>query len=405
MSLLVGALVVAGTMVMPMASAGAEPARYAGKDAELARKQVPMLALADELEAAGGTKGTGFAGVELDVPAGVVHLYWKGDAPPAVGTLAAKAPEGVSVRVHPARFTAAELRERAEEIVRTRGLSAGGDVHRVTPLEDGSGLELAVTSQAEVAKATADPLVVKAEVESLDPYDGRWGGASPFEGGIQINSCSTSFGGLMSPAGSDWVYPAKLIAAAHCYSVGDPVTTGNSTTGIVTIGHVEAVYPQLDTALIAVDSGRFVTGWMWDGGVQDGSEYTKPVVGTSQARTGSLVCTSGAWSGVHCDIKITKTGSTLDWGTHVSRAVSIGDQLQGQAAAGGGDSGGPVFTLTSDFSSVLAAGVIIGGDNRRPATCTGWSGRCSTRVFFTDFRTVRSHWGLSWMAGQGPEGL
>jgi hypothetical protein len=309
--------------------------------------------------------------------------------------------------VHPAKHTAAELRERAEEIIRPRGLSAGGDVHRVTPLTDGSGLELGVTGKTEATgKAAADPLVVSTEVESVAPYDGRWGGASPFEGGIQMNSCSTSFGGLMSPAGPDYVYPAKLISAAHCYSVGDQVTTGNSSMGTVVIGHVEAVNPELDTALIAVDSGKFVTGWMWDGGVLDGSEYTKPVVGTSMARKGSLVCTSGAWSGVHCDIKITKTDSTLDWGTHVSRAVSIGDQLQGEAAAGGGDSGGPVFTLTGDFSSVLAAGVIIGGDDRRPVTpCPGRSNRCSTRVFFTDFRTVRSYWGLSWMAGQGPEGL
>ncbi|MFC6082794.1 chymotrypsin family serine protease [Sphaerisporangium aureirubrum] len=403
MRVVTGALVVAGVLVFPLTQASADPGNGgAAGDAELARRQAPMLVLADELEAA---SGGGFAGVELDVPGGVVHLYAKGGAPKGVGTLAAKAPGGIRVQVHPAEYSAAELRERAEEIIRTRGLSAGGDVHRVTPMADGSGLELGVTSQAGMAKVAGERMVVGAEVESVTPYDGRWGGNSPFEGGIQINACSASFGGLMSPAREDWVYPAKLITAAHCFSVGDEVRTGNSTTGTVVIGHVEAVNPQLDTALIAVDPGKFVTGWMWDGGVQDGSEFGKPVVGTSQARKGSLVCASGAWSGVHCDIKITKTDSTLDWGTHTSRAVSIGDQLQGQLAAGGGDSGGPVFTLTGDFSSVLAAGVIIGGDSKKPATCTYVSSRCSTRLFFTDFRTVRSYWGLSWMAGQGPEGL
>ncbi|MFC4534149.1 hypothetical protein [Sphaerisporangium dianthi] len=400
---------------LPPASAGPAhtgpahtgPAPYRG-DAELARRQTPMLALADALEASGGGEGSGFAGVELDVPGGIVHLYWKGAAPDATSAVAAKAPRGVRVRIHSAAHSAAELRERAEEIIRSRGLSAGGDVHRVTPLADGSGLELGVTTTGPAAgKASADPLVVSTEAEQPPtPYDGRWGGASPFEGGIQINGCSASFGGLTSPAGPDWVYPAKLITAAHCFSVGDEVRTGSTwTSGPVVIGHVEAVNPALDSALIAVDPGKFVTGWMWDGGVLDGSEFTKPVVGTSAARNGSLVCASGASSGVHCDIKITKTGSTLDWGDHVSRAVSIGDQMQGQLAAGSGDSGGPVFTLTDNFESVLAAGVIIGGDDRRPATCTYLSSRCSTRLFFTDFRTVRSYWGISWMAGQGPEGL
>ncbi|MEU8267538.1 hypothetical protein AB0B89_10245 [Sphaerisporangium sp. NPDC049002] len=407
-------LVAAGaTLLLPLPPADADPGHgrsvSSTRDTELARRQAPMLALADDLEASGRAAGTGFAGVVLDVPDGIVHLYWKGAAPKAVDAVAAKAPRGVRVRVHPAAYSADELRERADEIIRSRGLSAGGDVHRVTPLADGSGLELGVTRAAGTAagNAPADPMVVNTEVESAPtPYDGRWGGASPFEGGIQIGECSTSFGGLMSPAGPDWVYPAKLITAAHCYSVGDQVRTGNSATGgPVVIGHVEAVNPALDSALIAVDSGKFVTGWMWDGGVLDGSEFTKPVVGTSAARKGSLVCSSGAWSGAHCDIKITKTDSTLDWGTHISRAVSIGDQLQGELASGSGDSGGPVFTLTSDFSSVLAAGVIIGGDDGRPATCTYRSNRCSTRLFFTDFRTVRSYWNLSWMAGQGPEGL
>ncbi|WP_424532653.1 hypothetical protein ACOZ38_20295 [Sphaerisporangium viridialbum] len=408
--LAMGVLAAAGTtLLLPLPPANAGPGHggpaSSTRDAEWARRQAPMLALADGLEASGGA---GFAGVVLDVPDGIVHLYWKGAAPKAVDAVAARAPRGIRVRVHQAAHSAAELRERAEEIIRTRGLSAGGDVHRVTPLPDGSGLELGVTREAgTAAKAPADPLVVSTEVEPAPtPYDGRWGGASPFEGGIQINECSTSFGGLMSPAGPDWVYPAKLITAAHCYSVGDEVRTGNSSTGgPVVIGHVEAVNPALDSALIAVDSGKFVTGWMWDGGVQDGSEFAKPVVGTSAPRKGSLVCASGAWSGVHCDIKITKTDSTLDWGTHVSRAVSVGDQLQGRLASGSGDSGGPVFTLTDNSSSVLAAGVIIGGDDSRPAGCTFKSNRCSSRLFFTDFRTVRSFWGLSWMAGQGPEGL
>ncbi|GAA1264792.1 hypothetical protein GCM10009677_15810 [Sphaerisporangium rubeum] len=399
--LLVGALVVAAVMG-PVPGASAEPGRYSGEDAELARRQVPMLEMADRLEEAGAGKESGYAGVELDVVAGVVHLYWKGDAPRTVASLVSGAPEGVRVEVHPAEHTAVELRERADEVIRTQGLSAGGAVHRVTPLPDGSGLEVGVTARAAVAAVSAEPLVVRAEVETPAPYDGRWGGGSPFEGGMQISSCSTSFS-VMKLSFFTFKLLPKLVTAAHCYQVGDWVTTGNSSTGVVIVGQVQAVYPELDTALIAVDPGKFVTGWMWDGGVLDGSEYTKPVVGTSQARKGSLVCTSGAWSGVHCDIKITKTDSTLDWGTHVSKAVSIGDQMQNTLAAGGGDSGGPVFTLTSDLSSVLAAGVIIGGDDSRPATCTYRSSRCSTRVFFTDFRTVESHW-VTRMPGQGPEG-
>ncbi|MGJ6968448.1 hypothetical protein ACSDR0_41730 [Streptosporangium sp. G11] len=399
----VALLAAATTVLGPLSSAVADPgpsrpAASVTGDADLVRRQAPMLTLADELEAAGKT-GSGFAGVALDVPAGVVHLYWKGTAPRAVEVATAKAPAGVRVEVHPAAHSAEELRERADAIIRKHGLSTGGDVHRVTPLEDGSGLELGVvrTPGTPVTRAAAEPLVTRTEVEEpVAPYDGRRGGGSPFEGGIRINGCSAAFTAVALPEGPGGPETEKLLGAAHCVDyVGQLVYTGN-----VLVGHVEAVNPELDTSLIAVAPGTSITGWMWDGGVGDGSEFTKPVQGTSAPRKGTLVCTSGAASGVHCDIKISKTGSTLDWGTHVSRAVSIGDQLQGELAAGDGDSGGPVFTLESNFSSVLAAGVIIGGDPKRPATCTYLSTECSTRVFFTDFRAVQSHWApLYIMAG------
>ncbi|MFJ2745685.1 S1 family peptidase [Streptomyces sp. NPDC087440] len=367
-----------------------------GGDARLARAQAPMLAVADALERAGEHSGAaGFAGITLDVPGGFVDLYWKGTPPAAVAREAGKRHAGFRVRTHPAKHSAAELDQHARSVLRTHGVGVGGSVHRVTPLPDGTGIEVGVVAgqgKRTAVPQPADPLVVRTETEAMPtPYASRWGGDAPWEAGIQINSCSVAFPGYARE--DDGRITRKLISAAHCFRPGDQVRTNVPGGPSQVIGTVQAVDDGLDTALIAVDNGD-VTNRMWDGGVEDGTEYTKVIAGTSAPRNGSLVCTSGAFSGVHCDIKITKTNSTLDWGTHTSRGVSTGDQLQKLLASGSGDSGGPVFTLTGDGSQVLAAGVIIGGDPARPASCTYRSTRCSTRLLFTDFRTVKARWGL-----------
>ncbi|MFD6415167.1 hypothetical protein [Streptomyces sp. NPDC060194] len=377
------------------AETGPPPAAGTG-DVRLARAQAPMLAAADALERAGERSGRpGFAGITLDVPGGFVDLYWKGAPPGAVAREAAKPRSGFRIRTHRAAHSAAELERHGRSVLRTRGLGVGGNVHRVTPLPDGTGIELGVVTgptTRTTALPTADPMVVRTETEAAPtPYANRWGGDAPWEGGIQINSCSTAFPGYALEG--DGTITRKLISAAHCFRPGDQVRTSVPGGAAQVIGTVQAVDDGLDTALIAVENGD-VTNRMWDGGVEDGTEYTKTVAGTSAPRSGALVCSSGAFSGVHCDIKISKTNSTLDWGTHVSRGVSTGDQLQGRLAAGSGDSGGPVFTLTADGSQVLAAGVVIGGVASRPADCTYRSTRCSSRLHFTDFRTVKARWGL-----------
>ncbi|MGW7201748.1 S1 family peptidase [Streptomyces chryseus] len=334
----------------------------------------------------------------LDVPSGVLDLYWKGKILESIRKAAKKAPKNVRVDIHPAKKPPKELRLNSDRIVRKWGLSAGGPVHRVTPLHDGSGLEvglIASPTPAASQEVSNDPWVAKTEVEEKPSlYSGRWGGESPFEGGIEINGCSAAFGGVKVDANGS--IADKPVTAAHCFlgPAGGAVYTGNANTGRVYVGRVEEINRTLDSVIIAIDPASSYAWRMWDGGVRDGTEYTKPVAGTAAPRSGAYVCTSGAWSGVHCDIKITKTGTTLDWGTHVSTRVAIADQIHGQIAAGSGDSGGPVFMLTSNFSQVLATGVVIGGDTHRSTSCTYLSTRCSSRLYFTDFRAVKEYWKL-----------
>jgi hypothetical protein len=368
------------------ANANGDEPPFAPTNSAFVKQQAKLLPLANRLEEAASGKG-GLAGISLDVPAGVVNLYWKGKVPKVVQVAAEKAPEDTRVKIHRANHAAEELRANAKRILEKWGLSSGGPVHRITPLPDGSGLEAGLVSSPATSKqpVVSDPWVVRTTTEEVPAlYDGRWGGDSPFEGGIGIGGCSVSFSG-------NRYWSPRLVTAAHCFdNVGDPVYTGN-----LRVGHVEEIDRRLDSAVISVDAPSTVYPAIWDGGVKDGTEYTKPVVGAQAPRVGALVCTSGAYSGAHCDIKIKNTGTTLDWGTHKSYSVSIADQLDGHIAAGSGDSGGPVFMLTGDYSATLATGVIIGGDAQRSVPCTYYSKQCSSRLFFTDFTKVKSRWGLN----------
>jgi len=120
---------------------------------------------------------------------------------------------------------------------------------------------------------------------------------------------------------------------------------------------------------------------IYDGGVGVG-EFSKPITGSTLLFPGQYVCTSGAATGVYCNIMITSTeniffppdGSFVD-------GVALATEQAGAVATGLGDSGGPVFTLAPDTGKAIAAGLMIGGMDDVPCTISG-PARCFKSVAF-----------------------
>jgi hypothetical protein len=156
-----------------------------------------------------------------------------------------------------------------------------------------------------------------------------------------------------------------------------------------------------DSQFIIGNSGPAI----YDGGVGVG-EFSKPVVGEQTNVVGMLTCTSGADSGVHCGIHIDSVNNAFSIpGALCStfpfvEGVSIAHQIDGTVATSIGDSGGPVFTLAADPSTVNAAGMMFGG--MTPTACGSFGTTCFNVVAFHDIDTLKSSHNVNVVTSGGP---
>jgi hypothetical protein len=314
------------------------------------------------------------------------------------------------------RYTHTELAAVAAELFDSsyRGIQAGVDVTRVSIRPQGTHVDVGVwplPSQPPVdpvqAAARAQqiwgaqlPVVVTAE--PVTPVTSRWDDRSPWKTGGQHRvpgggTCST--GWALSGAQNAHF----MLTAAHCAQARYGTNISNGAAARV-IGTVEGLAYNIDAALIQVTAPRQVDTQMWDGevhdvvapiGVNDDVEFTKPVVDTAATVEGMWLCTSGASTGVHCNIKVIEADeeyeNTLGWKVKKS---AVAKQVDDKVAVGRGDSGGPVFSITGAAADVVAVGMNAGG--RRDVACGGHpSPTCYKRVVFTRLSAVTGEWGLS----------
>jgi hypothetical protein len=97
-------------------------------------------------------------------------------------------------------------------------------------------------------------------------------------------------------------------------------------------------------------------------------ESSRPVKSTTSPAAGAIVCTSGAFSGERCSIKVIQVNVAIDvdLGGGATQRITgqvKAEQTQRANAAGQGDSGGPVYLLRSD-GGVSAEGTITAIDTR-----------------------------------------
>lgn len=338
------------TSTRPAAGSASE-----ARDVELMRRQQPLLDAAHHLRQMGAASQAGFSGITVDPERRTLRLYWRGALPTSVKRTVQQLSRP-SVRIEVRRAPAPEP-------------GRPGETPKVS---------LSARTPAKPVAGTTDPAPRPA---------GRVNDRSPVSGGALIitqpETCTTGFGVVSEATGRK-----QMLTAGHCGPVGSPWFNGDGEF----LGNAVARHPEADALVIDVSSSDRV----WHGAVTENldgiDDRARTVPEARSPEVGQYLCTSGAVSGTHCGLRVTRIGVVLSIaGRDVPDQIEA-EQVEHTAAAGNGDSGGPVYSATTGTGPVMAHGMITAYDRQETAPCSGaptGNGRtCSWRVYFTDIRSV-----------------
>ncbi len=352
----------------------------------------------------------GYAGMRMILEERTLRVWWVGEVPDTVTKVLDQIPDGDRVEVVPAKFTLfdeerAALRLMASE--RVKPLAEETQLDLVTPLENGSGLEVTyrtvgteVDDEVAAAAGVVAGIPVAAHVEASGNklLTARWADGSPWHGGAGYkyadaggtHYCSTGFGVAKESSGNQY-----LLTAYHCFygyvSGTQYVETGSGDQ----VGHWDSTNsavrdPTHDAALIRPTS-HSVKNSVFTGSATSSSKA--PIVGAGNNVDGQIVCTSGAMSGEHCALITASVNSYIAYGPDGTRlsGVDVGGSPTGATAAETGDSGGPV--LYESGGKMYGVGMIDEGTD--PTTCpSGGSyiniGGCYGTVFWVSLKGILS---------------
>ncbi|WP_188295594.1 hypothetical protein [Streptomyces sp. CBMA156] len=395
---------------MPVHESAAAPAVRGGHrtadaaDPEVLRRQVVLDRLADAVtEVPEHQRATipGYAGHAVDPRQGRLTLYWHGVVPDRVTDLLTRTPPGITTTVRQAPYTLGQLRAARDRLVAAAVRGEAGAVWSSTgPAADGTGLVVGYApdpvrrdgarAREEVAVRAAELAGVPVEATpaaALTATATRHSDASPWSAGAELTSptnafCTSGFGAWRGKV-------AVLLTAAHCGTSG----TYKTGTGAV-IGPVATSDAGLDVTVINISgtpSGRF-----YDGALNN-SSGSRRTFGAGRNNVGDLVCTSGAMSGSHCALKITRTdfSASIDgvWHSDLDNAVRTDDSTVTVAQ---GDSGGPVFASVTGGDDMQARGIMAaGGGNKVVCGETPGPTTCYDTVAFTPIGPIIDKFTLS----------
>ncbi|GAA3723398.1 hypothetical protein GCM10022225_00320 [Plantactinospora mayteni] len=380
-TLLAGGLVGAAALAGPVPGAAAPPAPApAGRTdagsslldllpagvADRMTAQVPLVDAASVIRTAVERgDAAGYAGLGLVDQH--VTLWWKGPLSAEVASAVARARKTAPVEVAAATYSRAELRAAAAKLAPTVRASAAKPTVRLRT--DGAGLEVAVSGTPSAARLPKLPATgVRTTVVQRRPMvdRSREDDAAPWTGGARIWNggilCSSAFGARDAGTGAGY-----LLSAGHCSDLGAVWTAGSG----ATIGAAARKNSDHDAMLISTPS---VSGDLYVGGSHD--EVRARVVGWTEVFPGQLLCQSGATSAWELSRPI--CNFRVEFHYEDREDLVEATQLDGEEAARGGDSGGPVYAVNPD-GTVLAAGTV---------TRSGGPG-----LGFQDFATYRDDFG------------
>ncbi|MFD5433532.1 hypothetical protein ACFWJ4_15450 [Kitasatospora sp. NPDC127067] len=360
----------------------------------------------------GQVPGDGFASIVFHGDEHYLDLYWKGPVP-AVITEAVDAwrartreqarqePAGpvspdYEVRYRSAAYSRSEMDRAVDRFVSAVGEDPS-EWSSVSPANDGSGLLLTYRPRTtrRIAPANAPTRDYEARAEHFagipvhtrtgspeTPTQGsRTSDAPPWYAGTDLtladnSHCSTGIPG--------WVSNKRvLLTAAHCQ------TGGNVYNGQRVVGEVTAYDSGLDVAVVTTDkstAARFYSG-SWNSG------DSRPLYGPARLDPGQSACFSGAVSGFHCELEVTRVGVHSPSGRTAATEVR---SRSGGIAVAQGDSGGPAVA-NPQGDSMAPVGVIIAGntDTKIPCNDTSTPTTCFSTGYYTPLDPVASRFGFS----------
>ncbi|MFJ5548694.1 hypothetical protein [Streptomyces sp. NPDC093225] len=358
----------------------------------------------------------GYAGVVVDGPAGRLTVYWKGAVPQRVREIAAHVPHGLTVRLRPAAYSAADLVAARERLIKATAqgrtpLALGRRWTHLSVPAEGTGLVVGYDRRA--ARTTGAPAQAEAEVTKAVGVAARRIAGVPVQARPRYPARRMSRqddwspwwagAGMRAPTGyfcssgfAVWQSNGRpgLLTAAHCGTSG----TYYDRTG-ETIGGVAAARTDRDTTVIDVWNGSVDPGYYdgpWD------TNNGKHIMGSNYNNKGDYVCTSGAMTGIHCNLKVYDADTVVrdEVDGHIIGPAILATRTNVQDVAGGkGDSGGPVVTSPDGTygHDMEARGIISGGDGEI-AVCipggTAASTRCYEGVAYVAIRRVLADFSL-----------
>jgi len=338
------------------------------------RAQAPMLEAVAAIQELAMAKGhAGFAGTSLKGD-GLV-LYWKGAVPTEISAALAGYRMQFAIELKDAPYSAAELAAEAQRMSKLSGVTGAG------ALSDFSGLWVGVDS-ADLARfgptiqAESSMKLVPRVQAAVAPAAWRWDDTDPFWGGSVVEHrsgiwpffsysyCTTGFAARRN---SDNV--EALTLSNHCGANADWHTPNSG----LPLGNTNSGVPGADSNYI---SGQDYGASVYVGPYTSGSGVT--INGYVLPSEGTLVCYEGGFSGASCNSYITDTLVYIDG---IGGPGFWSEDAGHVAAAGEGDSGGPVLA-GSTGSGLNGIGVITAIDTGTAATCQGLGDRqCAWHVF------------------------
>lgn len=336
-----------------------------------------------------------------------LRVWWNGPETDRLRGIAARASgRGITVLICASPYSAARLREASRVISHT---VTGYQLTDVGPTPNGAAISISGRdlSKDQVQQARllhllskyddGIPLIIGRDVSPQASYrksdtPGYYGGGRLYVD--QTNGCSSGFtyNGNGVPAGA-----TLMLTAAHCADYANDKTFEQGEHSRIGISRwTNRLWStwDLDATMIRFDKSKYGSARIFDGGVEDATEFSKPVSGLGTIVNGELIFSSGSYSGIRDHIYFTGMDhsvyyfSTGHW-QWVRSVVNDGVFSQ-HSVWGYGDSGGPLFKIDPQIQyKVYALGITSGLDPFYDyATCYREATSCSGEGWATRLAMV-----------------